>query len=89
MPEAPSFVSHRELPVEISDFLQVCAVDYGVDPDGPSVQVIDTMEVPGCSPGVMRSARSLRTQRQGEREDQFVFIRKVTVRVLKTHDRIA
>lgn len=74
--------------VEQSEFLQICVVDYGVDPDGPLARVIDVMEVPGCSPSVLRSARSLRTQRQGELEDQFVFIRKVTVRVEKTFERI-
>jgi hypothetical protein len=89
MGEAPSFVSHQELPTECSDFLQICSVDYGADPDGNHVKVIDAMEVPGCSPGVLRSARALRTQRQGEREDEFVFLRKVTVQVRKTYARIA
>jgi hypothetical protein len=81
--------SSRMLPPEVGEFLQVCAVDYGVDPDSDLARVIDVMEVPGCSGSVLRSACSLRDLRQGEREDEFVFLRKVTVEVRKTLERIA
>lgn len=74
--------------VEREEFFQICSVPYGVDPDGEHAKVIDTMSVRCCDRRSMQFARSLRTQRQGEREDEFVFIRKVRLEVRRAHERV-
>lgn len=76
------------MPFEYSEFFQICAVPYGVDPDEGEAKVVDVMEVRHCGPRALQFARRLCVQRQGEREDEFVFIRKVTVQVVTTFERV-
>lgn len=74
-----------------AEFLQICSVTMsrlGRPTDWSAAKVIDVMEVDGASGSVLASARSLQRQRQEERENEIVFLRKVTRETRTAYERI-